>query len=92
MTNPYYFIDKKLKMGFKVKLESHNIDHANSILTITPNFSDFGIDFRCINKIIKELSVIYPKVKNQNMLKYHTLFSTSFYKIIEEDQRNKEIE
>ena len=79
-------------MVSKLILESHNINHANSILTITPNLPDFGIEFRYINKIIKELSVIYARIINQYKLKYHTLFSASFYKISEEDQRNNEIE
>ena len=46
MINPYYFIDENLKIGFKINLESHNISQANSILTITPNFPEFGIEFR----------------------------------------------
>ena len=92
MINPYYFIDENLKNGFKINLESHNISHANSILTITPKFPEFGIEYRYINKIIKELSVIYARLINQYKFKYHTLFSASFYKINEEDQRNNEIE
>ena len=92
MINPYYFIDENLKNGFKINLESHNISHANSILTITPNFPEFRIEFRYINKIIKELYVIYARLINQYKFKYHTLFSASFYKINEEDQRNNEIE
>ena len=92
MINPYYFIDKNLKIGFKINLESHNISHANSILTIIPNFPEFGIDFRYINKIIKELFVIYARLINQFKFKYHTLFSAIFYKIKEEDQRNNDIE
>ena len=92
MINPYYFIDENLKNGFKIILESHNISHANSILTITPNFPDFGIEFRYINKIVKELSIIYARLINQYKFKYHTLFSASFYKINEEDQRYNEIE
>ena len=78
MINPYYFIDKNLKNGFKIDLESHNISHANSILTILPNFPEFGFEFRYINKIVKELSVIYARLINQNKFKYHTLFSASF--------------
>ena len=92
LINPYYFIDENLKNGFKITLESHNISHANSILTITPKFPELGIEHRYINKIIKELSVIYARIKNQYKFKYHTLFSASFYKINEEDQRNNEIE
>ena len=59
MINPYYFIDQNLKIGFKINLESHNFSHPNSIWTIAPNFSEFGIEFRYIKKIVKELSVIY---------------------------------
>ena len=92
MINPYYFIDENLKIGFKINLESHKISHANSILTITPNFPEFGIEFRYINKIVKELSVIYARLINQYKFIYHTLFSASFYKINEEKQRNNEIE
>ena len=92
MINPYYFIGENLKIGFKIILEIHDFSHANSILTITPNFPEFGIEFRYINKIIKELSVIYASLINQYKFKYHTLFSASFYKINEEDQRNNEIE
>ena len=92
MINPYYFIDEKLKNGFKLNLESHNISHAISILTITPKIPEFGIEYRYNNKIVKELSIIYARLINQYKFKYHTLFSASFYKINEEDQRYNEIE
>ena len=92
MINPYYFIDKNLKNGFKINLESHNISHANSILTITCKYPGFGIEHRYINKVIKELSVIYARLINQYKFTHHTLFSASFYKINEEDQRDSEIE
>ena len=65
MINPYYFIDENLKIGFKIILKSHNNSHATSILTITLNFPESGIEFRVINKIIKELSVIYARLINQ---------------------------
>ena len=92
MINPYYFIDENLKNGFKSNLESHNISHANSILTITPNFPEFGIEFRSTNKIVKEISIIYARLINQYKFKYHTFFSASFYKNNEEDQKYNEIE
>ena len=92
MIHPYYFIDENLKNGFKINLESHNISHANSILTIIPKIPEFGIEYRYINKIVKELSIIYSRLINQYKFKYHTLFSTSFYKFNEEIQRNNEIE
>ena len=81
-----------MKIGFKINLESHNFSHANSILTSLPKFSEFGIEFRYINKIVKELSVIYARIINQYKFKYHTLFSASFLKINEEDQRYNQIE
>ena len=45
MINPYSFIDENLKIGFKINLESHNIIHANSILTITRNFPEIAVEF-----------------------------------------------
>ena len=92
MINPCYFNDKNLKISFKINLDRHNFSHANSILSITPNFQAFGIEFRYINKIVKELSVIYARLINQFKFKYHTLFSASFYKINEEHQRDNDIE
>ena len=92
MINPYYFIDRNLKNGFKINLESHNISHANSILTITCKYLEIGIEIRYINKIEKEMSVIYARLINHYKFKYHTLFSASFYKNNEEDQRDNEIE
>ena len=92
MINPYYFIDKNLKIGFKINLESHNFSHANSILIVTRRFPEFGIEYRYINKIVKKLSVICARLTNQNKFNYHTIFSASSYKIEEEDQRNNEID
>ena len=64
MVNPYYFIDENLKIGFIIKLDSHNVEHANSLLTIESNFPEFETEFSYINKIIKELSVIYARLIN----------------------------
>ena len=61
-------------------------------MSIIPKFPEYGIEFRYINKIVKELSIIYARLINQYKFKYHTLFSATFYKIIEEDQRYNEIE
>ena len=65
LINPYYFTDRNLKVGFKINLDSHHIIHANSKLTITPNYPEYGIEVRYIKKIVKELSVIYARLKNQ---------------------------
>ena len=92
MINPYYFIDGNLKMDFKINLESHNINHASSISTITPIYPSFGIETRYVNKIPKEMATVYARLINQYKFKYHILLSASFYKINEEDQRSDEIE
>ena len=92
MINPFYFIDDTLKFGFKYKLESHNFNHAISFLNFIPNFPDIGIGTIFINKILKEKATIYARLIYQSKFKYHILFSASFYKINEEDQRRDEIE
>ena len=92
MTNPYCFSDENLKIGFKIHLESHNINHANSLLNFIPNFPEIGIETRYIIKILKEMATIYSKLINQYNFNYHILFSASFYEINEEDQGSDEIE
>ena len=74
MINPNYFTDRNLKVGFQINLDTHHIKHANSKLTITPNYPEFGIEIRYINKIIKELFVIYAILINQYKFKYETVF------------------
>ena len=86
MLNPYYFTDRNLKVGFKINLDSHNINHLNSKLTITPNHTEFGIEVRYIIKIMKELSVIYARLLNQYNFRYQTVFSARFDKQNEDNQ------
>ena len=86
MINPFYFTDRNLRVGFKINLESHNINHANSKLTITPNYPELGIEVRYINKIVKELSVIYARLLNQYKFRYQTVFSARFDKQNEHNQ------
>ena len=86
MLNPYYFTDRNLQVGFKIDLDSHHINHANSKLTIIPNFTEFGIEVRYINKILKELSVIYARLINQYKFKYQRIFSARFDKQNEDNQ------
>ena len=90
MINPCNFIDENLKIGFKIDLESQNINHANSLLSINPNILDIGIETRYINKILKEMATVYARLMNQYMFENHITFSASFYKINEEDQRSDE--
>ena len=46
MINPNYFIDENLKIGFKINLESHDVNHAKSLLNVIPSFPDIGIEIR----------------------------------------------
>ena len=92
MINPYYFTDRNLKVGFKINLDSHNLHHANSKITITPYHPEFGIEFRYINKIVRELAVIYARLINQYKFKYQVVFSARFDKQDEEDQLLDETE
>ena len=92
MLNPYYFTDRALQVGFKINLDSHHINHANSKLTIIPNYPEFGIEVRYINEILKELAVIYARLINQCKFKYQTVFSARFDKQDEDGQILDEIE
>ena len=86
MLIPYYFTDRNWKVGFKINLDSHNLHHTNSKLTITPNHPEFGIKSHYINKIIKKLSVFYARLLNQYKFKYQTIFSARFDKQDEDNQ------
>ena len=45
-------------MGFEKFSESHNINHAKSILSIIPMYPDFGIETRFNYKLSKEMATI----------------------------------
>ena len=67
-------------MGFKNNLDSHHINHANSKLSITPTYPEFGIEVRYINKIIKELSFIKTRLIKHYKFKNQAAFSARFDK------------
>ena len=92
MLHPSYFTDRALQIGFKINLDSHNLHHAISKLTVKPNYPEFGIEVRYINKIMKELSVIYARLINQYKFKYQTVFSARFDKQDENGQLLDETE
>ena len=92
MNNPYYFTDRNLKEGFKIILDTHHIIHVNSKLTNTLEYPEFGKEICYINKIIEELSVMYARLKNQNKIKYQTVFSARFGKQDEDNQLLDETE
>ncbi len=80
MINPYYFSDRNLQVAYKINLDSHHINHLNSKVTITSNFENTGIEFRFINKIMREMSIIYARLINQYKFKYQCVFSARFDK------------
>ena len=80
MLKPYYFTKRALQVGFNINLNSHKINHSNSILTIEPNFPEIGNDFRYNSKILKEMATLYARIKNHYKFKHQTLFSASFDK------------
>ena len=92
MLNPCYFADRKLKVGFKINLDCHHINYANSKLTITPNYPEFGIEVRFIKKNKKDLSNIYAALINQYIFRYQTVFSARFDKQDENNQVLQETE
>ena len=65
MINPYCFADENLKIGFRSILESHNFNHANSLLNFIPNFPHIRIETRFIIKIPKEMATIYARLRSQ---------------------------
>ena len=92
MINPYYFSDRNLKVAYKINLDSHHINHLNSKLTISSNFENTGIEFRFINKIMREMSIIYARLINQYKFRYQTVFSARFDKQDEDGQLLDETE
>ena len=55
MINPYYFTDRNSKVGLKINLDSHHINHAYSKLTIIPNYPEYGIEVSYIKKNYKRI-------------------------------------
>ena len=92
MINPYYFTDRNLKFAYEIILDSHNLHHTKSKIFITPTFPQFGIEFRFINKIVKELAMIYAGLINQYKIKYQTVFSARFDKQDEDSELLDETE
>ena len=92
MINPYYFSERNLQVAYKINLDSHHFNHLNSKLTITSNFENTGIEFRFINKNMREMSIIYARLINQYKFRYQTVFSARFDKQDEDGQLLEETE
>ena len=63
MIDPVYFIDENIKTGLKFYLESHKINHANSLFNVILIFLDIGIETIYVNKILKEMVTISARKK-----------------------------
>ena len=92
MINPYYFSDRNLQVAYKINLDSHHINHLNSKLTITSNFENTGIEFRFINKIMREMSIIYARLICEYQFRHQVVFSARFDKQDEDGQLLDETE
>ena len=92
MINPYYLSDRNLQVAYKINLDSHHINHLNSKLTITSILKNTRIEFRFINKIMREMAIIYARLINQYKFRYQTVFSARFDKQDEDGQLLDETE
>ena len=63
MIIPFYFIDRVLNVAYNITLNSHHKNHINTKLTNEAN--NLEIEKNHIDKIIKQLSTRYAKLKNQ---------------------------
>ena len=43
MNHPFYFTDRVLQIGFNITVESLQINHTNSKLISTPNYTELGV-------------------------------------------------
>ena len=86
MNNPYFFTDRNMVVGFKVNLDTHLINHANSKLSFTAIYPEFRVEVRYFNEIRKELSVFYARLMNQYKFKCQIVFSARFDKQDEDNQ------
>ena len=92
MINPYYFSDRNLQVAYKINLDSHHINHLNSKVSISSNIENTGIEFRFINKIMREMAIIHARLINQYKFRYQTVFSARFDKQDEHGQLLDETE
>ena len=77
MLNPYYFKDKFFYNFLKINLDSHHINHLNSKITISSVTEHNEIDMDLINRLVKEMAIIYARLIDQYKFKYQTTFFSS---------------
>ena len=75
-----------------IYIYNHHDKHANSIITITSEFKNIGIDISHINKLMEEMSLIYAKLKDQYKFKYQLTSLVLFKKYGEDNEITSEVE
>ena len=78
MINPYYF-SRRFENQYKINLDSHNINHINSKITITNKY-DLPIEMTDVDSILREMSIIYARIIGQYIFIYKVVFSAEFDK------------
>ena len=91
--NPFAFRNETLKLGFRHNVDSHNVNHANSILATMPIYADVWIEEkRFVIEKLKEMANINAILRNHYKFKNRPFFSACSTKIDEEGQRCDEFE
>ena len=73
MINPNYIADRTLQVGFDFPLDGHHYNQANCKLTNKTNIIEIGNEAKCIEKILKEMAIIYVRFRNQYKFNYQTV-------------------
>ena len=73
-------------------LDSHHLNHSNSKLIKESDFHELRIEFKYIQKSLKEIALIYARLINRHKFKCQTGFSASFDKQDEDGQILDQIE
>ena len=84
-----YEIPTILKINYfinflKINLDSHQINHLNSKITISSITEHNEIDMDLINRLVKEMSIIYARLIDQYKFKYQCTFLARFDKLDED--------
>ena len=78
MISPYYF-SRRFENQYKINLDSHNVNHINSKITITNKYN-LPIEMIDVDSILREMSIIYSRIINQYKFKFQVVFSAEFDK------------
>ena len=80
MDNPQNYTDRALLGGFKITLQSNQMNQAKFKKNIKPNFLKFVIEVPYCNEFLKEVATIYIRLKYLYKNKYQAVLSARFDK------------